>query len=71
MAPHSLPRRVACEGANAKFALVADDKALGHAQPICKNGGVYADGLSKELHPSFSYAIFSLARKSREHEWYS
>ena len=46
MAPHSLPSRVACEGANAKFALVADDKAFGHAQPICKNGGVYAEVLS-------------------------
>jgi len=49
MAPHSLPRWITFEGADAKFTLVADDKAFGHAQPICKNAGSIADVLFRDF----------------------
>src|ERR1700680_397220 len=55
---YSFPRRVTREGADTEFALVADDKAFGEAQAVCKNGRVYTNILADELIPLFRAPLF-------------
>jgi len=55
---YSFPRRVTGEGAETEFALVADDKAFGEAQAVCKNGRVYTNIFADELIPLFRAPLF-------------